>query len=883
MKGRDNMRSIGIATALIFLVGALIGQAASAQMTWTGPGLLNTNATTDSGWDSTPRLATDGSGNWIAVWEYQEDPMADWDVLVACSSDNGASWTAPALLNTNAATDSGSDHYPEIAADGSGNWVAVWGSGEDLSGAGADSDIFVARSTDNGATWTAPALLNTNATTDSGSDGGPYVATDGSGNWVTVWESLEDLSGAGADADIFVARSTDNGATWTAPALLNTNATTDSGLDGTQELATDGSGNWVAVWQSTENLSGAGTDKDIFIARSTDNGATWTAPALLNTNATADSRLDRAPDIATDGSGNWSAVWYSRENLSGAGTDSDIFIARSTDNGASWTAPSLLNTNATTDSGNDEAPQIATDGLGNWLAVWESFEDLSGAGMDFDIFVARSTDNGASWAAPGLLNANAATDSWAGDVLPSMATDGSGNWVVVWNSSGSLSGAGTDYDIFVATWETIESQVSSASPQSSTTVRVVFDEDMTNDAALVTAGNYTFTGTVALTAAAVTRVDATTVDVTVNEMTHGASYTVAVDTSASGPTDLAGNHVDAAANSAAFTGVGTAPTISIDSVSPALAKDGDTVTVDVTATDDVGISGIPSVTLNSGAVAHQGTVGSTYTYTLVLPGGSTEGAATIAASASDAAGNPGSGADTTSLSIDNTAPSAPTVSGSALTNSATPTWTWSSSGGGNGTFRLAVDAESGWTETVASAYTPGTALSEGAHTLYVQERDAVDNWSASGSFVTTIDLTAPQIAIGAPTPATTSGDPVTYGVTYTGADTITLADGDVSLLTTGDASADATVSAGAGPDERTITLANFTGTGDITPRIAAGTATDLAGNATAQTDATQAVTVSGGSEVPLHRGVAAILMACIALTVMWRFGGREKSAVVPDV
>ena len=58
-----------------------------------------------------------------------------------------------------------------MTADGAGNWVAVWYSNENLGGTiGTDNDILVARSSDAGATWTAPAELNTNAATDSGSD-----------------------------------------------------------------------------------------------------------------------------------------------------------------------------------------------------------------------------------------------------------------------------------------------------------------------------------------------------------------------------------------------------------------------------------------------------------------------------------------------------------------------------------------------------------------------------------------------------------------------------------------------------------------------------------------------------------------------------------------
>ena len=94
----------------------------------------------------------------------------------------GADISDPEPLNANAATDSGSDFNPRFATDGSGNWVAVWVSMETFSGTlGSDHDVLVARSTDNGVTWTDPEPVN-NAATDSGLDLWPEVITDGSGN-----------------------------------------------------------------------------------------------------------------------------------------------------------------------------------------------------------------------------------------------------------------------------------------------------------------------------------------------------------------------------------------------------------------------------------------------------------------------------------------------------------------------------------------------------------------------------------------------------------------------------------------------------------------------------------------------------------------------------
>ena len=219
-----------------------------------------------------------------------------------------------------------------MTTDGAGNWVAVWGSHDTLGGTiGGDKDILVARSSDNGATWTAPVALNTNAATDQRWDLLPEVATDGAGSWVAVWTSMDFQVDPplGSDWDILVARSSDAGATWTAPAALNTNAAIDSGEDSYAEVTTDGAGNWVAVWTSENSLGATiGTDYDILVARSRDAGATWTAPAALNANAATDSGDDGDPRITTDGAGSWVAVWTSNDSLdSTIGTDVDALFA----------------------------------------------------------------------------------------------------------------------------------------------------------------------------------------------------------------------------------------------------------------------------------------------------------------------------------------------------------------------------------------------------------------------------------------------------------------------------------------------------------------------------------------------------------------------------
>ena len=86
--------------------------------------------------------------------------------------------------------------------------------------------------------------------------------------------------------------------------------------------------------------------------------------------------------------------------------------------------PALLNTNGDSDTGYDYAPQVTTDGTGNWVAVWGSSENLGGTvGTDFDIFVATfMIDNVGPIVTVDVLVTNDTTPALSGSIDDPTAT-----------------------------------------------------------------------------------------------------------------------------------------------------------------------------------------------------------------------------------------------------------------------------------------------------------------------------------------------------------------------------------------------------------------------------------------------------------------------------
>jgi hypothetical protein len=303
----------------------------------------------------------------------------------------------------------------------------------------------------------------------------------------------------------------------------------------------------------------------------------------------------------------------------------------------------------------------------------------------------------------------------------------------------------------------------------------------------------------------------------------------------------------------------TAPTVSIGTPSASLTAGGP-VSYTVTYSDANFQSATLSagnITVNSTGSASPSSVvvsGSGTTRTVTLSGITGNGTLSISVAsgtATDTAGNSAAGAGpSTSFTVDNTAPTVSIGAPSASFTAGGPvsyTVTYSDAhfqsatlSAGNITVNSTGSAApssvvvsgSGTTRTVTLAGITGDGtlgISIPSGTATDKAGNTADGAGPSAAF--TVDNTGPGVSIGSPSTSTTTTGPVSYTVTYSDANfsSATLSSGDVTVNSTGTAAAGSVVVSGTG-STRTVTLSSLSGVGTLGISVAAGTASDTAGN-----------------------------------------------------
>jgi cysteine-rich repeat protein len=299
-----------------------------------------------------------------------------------------------------------------LGSDGDGTWIAL------RVAHGAD-DIEVARSADDGKTWTTLA-----ASLPAPPDGDLVDArVRGAGaTWIAAWTVKP--AHASDQAEVVITRSENSGLAWGKSKAMT--VADDVGARGFA-LETDGAGTWVAML----------ADTGLRFLRSSDDGGSWKAPTPVVEGAVCEScaaqwRFTQV-GLATDGKGKWAAIFAAfLLDDEADGRDGDVFVVRSSNHAATWSAPVAVAPWSAADGSPDFEPSIATNGSGTWLAAWVTHHPFSEEDdLDSDVVTAVSKDGGATWSTPSPLSTAMATDA-ASDRRSGVVATGSGHWLALW-------------------------------------------------------------------------------------------------------------------------------------------------------------------------------------------------------------------------------------------------------------------------------------------------------------------------------------------------------------------------------------------------------------------------------------------------------------------
>jgi Neuraminidase (sialidase) len=332
------------------------------------------------------------------------------NLVIGTSFDGGRTWTNIPLPGVGILAGGEFQRVTDPWVDfGPGNRVYAFSLGFDDTG--PDNGLFVNTSTDGGRTWGAPVPVIVDRSFEFFNDKNALVVDDWAsspnrGNVYVAWDRLiEDPLGkpfvGTFTGPAMFSRSTDGGATFSAPQVVLETANHKQTIGNVPVVFPNGD---VAVLGTFfENGSLGKNSQKLFVTLSRDGGRTFTAPRLvLDMQSLPVPGLrtgDTVPAFAVAPDGTLYATW--QDVRFSNGKRSDVLVTSSRDEGQTWSTPVQAND---TPTGAQDAftPAIAVDVRGRVGVLYYDLRDDTSA-KDGSFMTAEwlttSTDGGRTWSA----------------------------------------------------------------------------------------------------------------------------------------------------------------------------------------------------------------------------------------------------------------------------------------------------------------------------------------------------------------------------------------------------------------------------------------------------------------------------------------------------
>jgi hypothetical protein len=300
-------------------------------VSWTGNNLLS--PFTQSSSDPGPTIDKNG----VIIFTTLDNP----GMVAAYSTNNGTSWSSRITIQAGSVDKNfaASDDVPSSTYYGRS--YCVWSNF-----ALGSPPIMIGYTTNSGVSWTG--VMQVNSPPGGHYSQGVDVAIGPAGQVYLCWAAPTSSSPFTEDYLGF-ARSTTGGTSWTVTEnAYNMNGIRSTGFNGWgvrvnsfPRIAVDRSAGpysgYIYVVASDVNLAPAGTDADVVIHRSTDQGATWSAGTRVNQDAMNNGKVQFFPAIRVDENGGVNVCYYDNRNYPSLGDSCETYMSRSTDGGTTWT------------------------------------------------------------------------------------------------------------------------------------------------------------------------------------------------------------------------------------------------------------------------------------------------------------------------------------------------------------------------------------------------------------------------------------------------------------------------------------------------------------------------------------------------------------------